>query len=63
MIELEVVDYSFAAVPPHFLEVVLVLVEDPLKVGETFSLGEFFPAFSLQEQLLHKFFVVVASDY
>lgn len=63
MIELEVIDYSFAAVPPHFLEVIFVLVEDPLKVGETFSLGEFLPAFSLQEQLFHEFFVVVASDY
>jgi hypothetical protein len=63
VVELEVIDGPLPTVPPHPLEVVLVLVEDPLEIGQAFSLLQFSPPLPLHQHFLDHIFVIVAPHH
>lgn len=47
----------------HFFEVEFALEEQPLKIRDSFSLGDFFPPTSFSKKRSHHIFIVFAPKY
>jgi hypothetical protein len=60
MIELEVIDNLFLGIAPHFFIVMFIFIEDPFKVGNSFSKLDLFPYFSVIHDHSDKIFVIIS---
>lgn len=63
MVELKVIDDFFLGIAPHFFIVMLILIENPLKVRDSLSEFDFLPYLSIVHDGPHQILIIIAVDY